>query len=313
MPRAAAVHRLAGVLAFAGICGAVAMMLNAGPLQAQATPPSETFQSRIENAARALGNEPRLKNLPFEKRLALTEFVVGNMLFVVVHEIGHAAVSELDLPVLGREEDAADSFAIVAALHIGTEFSQRVLVESAKGWFLTDRRASKEGEALAFYGEHGLDKQRAYQIVCLMVGSDPVKFRDLAEEKKLPDDRQGSCRRDYRVASRSWEAVLAPHRHVEGQPKTRIDVIYGEGTGQLDVYARMFRDIRFLETIADRVSENLDWKGPLALEMRSCGEVNAYWYKKDRKVHICYEMAQEFAELYRDFGPDRKYFKRRRK
>ena len=44
----------------------------------------------------------------------------------------------------------------------------------------------------------------------------------------------------------------------------------------------------------------------MALEMRSCGEVNAYWWKPERKVHICYEMVQEFAQLYRDYGPDKK-------
>ena len=38
----------------------------------------------------------------------------------------------------------------------------------------------------AYYGRHGLNEQRAYQIVCLMVGSDPVRFKALADETKLP-------------------------------------------------------------------------------------------------------------------------------
>ena len=34
---------------------------------------------------------------------------------------------------------------------------------------------------LAYYDEHGLDWQRAYQIVCLMVGSNPDQFGQLAD------------------------------------------------------------------------------------------------------------------------------------
>jgi hypothetical protein len=38
---------------------------------------------------------------------------------------------------------------------------------------------------VAYYDEHGLNQQRAYQIVCLMVGFNGEKFKDLAKETKL--------------------------------------------------------------------------------------------------------------------------------
>ena len=47
---------------------------------------------------------------------------------------------------------------------------------------LSARRDRKEGETPDYYGRHGLNEQRAYQIVCLMVGSDPVKFKAVADE-----------------------------------------------------------------------------------------------------------------------------------
>jgi hypothetical protein len=86
---------------------------------------------------------------------------------------------------------------------LGSVFSHRVLVEAAKGWFLSVRRDKKEGDEVDYYDTHGLDEQRAYQIVCLMVGADPVRFKDLADETKLPEDRQKSCARDYSRASSS--------------------------------------------------------------------------------------------------------------
>lgn len=286
--------------------------LGAEPLLAQAVPPiPQSFQVGIDQAVRALANEPRLKSLSPQQRQARVEFVFGNVLFVTTHELGHALISEMDLPVLGREEDAADDFAILTALRIGDQLSQRVLVEAAKGWFLSARRDKKAGDMPDYYDRHGLNEQRAYQIVCLMVGSDPVKFKDLADKTKLPEERRRTCGWDYDTASRSWERVVAPHRRVVDQPKTPIEVIYGESKGNLELYARIFRDTRFLETVAEHAANRYAWPAPIVLEMRGCGDTGARWTIPLRKLHICYEMIREFAELYRDYGPDGNVAKRK--
>src|SRR5262249_8299399 len=69
---------------------------------------SELIQSRVAEASEGLKDYPRMKDLSHEQRKAIVEFVVGNTLFALVHEVGHALISEMGLPVLGREEDAAD-------------------------------------------------------------------------------------------------------------------------------------------------------------------------------------------------------------
>jgi hypothetical protein len=138
------------------------------------------------------------------------------MLFALLHEIGHAHIQEMGLPVLGHEEDAADLYAITALLKAGTEVSHNVLVAATEGWFLSATRNEKQNTPLAFYDEHGMDRQRAHGIICMMVGSDPDKFSDLA---KMPDDRQASCAGDYSNASWSWEMALKPHLRAPDQPK----------------------------------------------------------------------------------------------
>jgi Zn-dependent peptidase ImmA (M78 family) len=58
------------------------------------------------------------------------------MIFVTAHELGHAVISELDLPVLAREEDTADVYAIIKALRVvGNEFAHRMLVRATNAWF----------------------------------------------------------------------------------------------------------------------------------------------------------------------------------
>lgn len=274
---------------------------------AQPTPADfERFKSRIDEAVRGLGKNSQLKRIPPDRREQLAEFVSGNMLFVLLHELGHTAIGELDLPVLGKEEDAADSFASLTLIHIKSEFSEHVLAEAAKGWFMADRRDKKEGEPVVYYDEHGLNQQRAYQIVCYMTGADPVRFKDLAAETKLPKDRQESCSEDYRKAAKSWGVLLQPHVRAADQPKTKIDVVYGEAKGQLELAAQIARSIRLLDGVAAQSSELVVWPAPFSLEMQTCGFINAKWDQSTRKLTLCYELAQDFAELYRDYGIPRR-------
>jgi Putative metallopeptidase len=266
-------------------------------LQARST----EFEASLAELARRLANEPRLRGLSPEKRQERVEFVVGNLLFVLAHELGHAVISELDLPVLAREEDTADVYAIRKALAVvGNAFSHRVLVRASNAWFLSARRDRRDGEAPTYYQRHGLDEQRAYQIICLMVGSDPVKFKDLADEHKLPEDRRRSCGWDYDTASRSWQRVMAPHVRASDQPKAQVDVIYGEARGSLEVVARSLREIRFLEHMAEYAAEQYLWPAPITMEMRSCGEAGARWTIPTRTMHVCYEMVDEFVELFNE-------------
>jgi Putative metallopeptidase len=284
--------------------------LGTGPLFAQAAPPAAqsqevpppgSFAERVTETVRALvETSPRLKRFPPEKRKAMVEFVFGNILFVSAHELGHGVLAEFELPNLGHDEDAADNFAILTIGRVGTSFSERVLIEAIKGWYLADLRDKATGEKPEYYGAHGMNLQRAYQIVCMMVGWNQEKFKELADIAKMPEDRQRSCKTDFTFTALSWETLLKPRVRAPDQPKQKIELIYGEAKGPLAPFAKAFRDIKFLETISEAVGDRYAWPQPFVMEMVECGEVGANW--RSRKLKICYEMAQEFAELYRDYG-----------
>jgi hypothetical protein len=293
------------LLVFIGLSG---QPLLAQPFRAQTVPPGspspeaqQSFQAKIDEQARLLASDPRLKRVPQHQQRALVEFMVGNVLFVATHELGHAVVSELNLPVLTGVERAADDFAVLTALELGKrDFSDRILIESAKGWFTSARREKRARSTPDYYDLHRLDVRRANRIVCLMVGADPVRFKALAEETMLPQAVRRTCGWDYDRASRGWETVLMPHRPAVDQPKAGIEVIYRTVTGNLEVYAQVFRNLRFLETIAELAADRFAWRAPIVMEMRSCGEAGAAWTIPTRTLHVCYEMAQDLAELYRD-------------
>jgi hypothetical protein len=68
--------------------------------------------------SRAPRKLPKIEE-PFSKIYQeLAEFVSGNMLFVL-HEMARVSITQLGLPVLGRMEDAEDSFAALRLVWVG--------------------------------------------------------------------------------------------------------------------------------------------------------------------------------------------------
>ena len=41
------------------------------------------------------------------------DYVASNLVAIFYHELGHALIDQLDLPVLGKEEDAADILSVL--------------------------------------------------------------------------------------------------------------------------------------------------------------------------------------------------------
>jgi Putative metallopeptidase len=263
---------------------------------------ADQFAAKVDLAARALENDPTLKPLTHEQRKALIEFVAGNMLFALNHELGHALVSEMGLPVLGKEEDAVDAYAVLTMLAIGNSVSDRVLNETISGWFLDANRNAVEGTRVPFYDAHSVDKRRAYDIICLMVGFDPNKFAAAADKAQMPAERQGTCQGDYSNASWSWTTVLRLHLRPPSHPKQKFTVRYGPGQGQYDAIAKAFQTVGILELVADLANDHYVWRRPITFEMQTCGTPNADWDLAGHRIYLCYEMAQDFADLYRGYG-----------
>ena len=291
------------------VCPVALLLLFAAPAAfAQGDSPAHVatrveLEKRVLDVAEMFQKDPRYNRGKTPKQIQDgVEFVTGNVLFVLGHETAHALISVFEIPVIGREEDAADALATIVSLKMSNAFADRVVTNAARGWFLSDQRDRQEGVPTPFYDEHGMDLQRAYNIVCLLVGGKPDTFKALADEVKLPEDRQKSCHFDFSNASWSWEQVLRPHMRLPGSPKTKIEVSYAPA-GEFSTLAELGRKLQILETMADWLSEDFAWKTPISLEMQQCdGESGARWLPTAKKIVLCYEMIREFVQLHRQFG-----------
>lgn len=234
------------------------------------------------------------QELTEQQQLDATEFAVNNAMFIMEHEIGHLFVAEFGLPVLGKEEDAADSLAALLLLAQQTDEGNQALIDSADGWYLSDA-AKAEWEDSDFYDEHSLDIQRAYQIVCLMVGADADVFGEVATEYEMDAERQERCAFDYQQASSSWTGLLEPH---EGSSDpSRISIVYEDGGEDYGDIAQLLQDVRFMEGAAQSITANYTLPRDLTFRAKACGEENAWYSYDEAEITFCYELVALFFHL----------------
>lgn len=130
--------------------------------------------------------------------------------FILAHEFGHALIHNFELPVLGREEDAADGIATVLLLK--AEEGASYAAETAEFWASFSGR--QEPPALAEYADnHSFDRQRADNILCWVAGSNEGILQAFDESGILPEERLASCPAEWALLRRSVEQVLEPHVH----------------------------------------------------------------------------------------------------
>jgi hypothetical protein len=128
--------------------------------------------------------------------------------FILAHEFGHALIHNFELPVLGREEDAADGIATVLLLK--AEEGPTFAAEAAEFWAAFSGR--QEPPALAEYADnHSLDRQRSDNILCWVAGSNEGILEAFAEGGVLPESRLVTCPAEWALLRRSAEQVLEPH------------------------------------------------------------------------------------------------------
>ncbi|MEM8813251.1 MAG: DUF4344 domain-containing metallopeptidase [Pseudomonadota bacterium] len=225
------------------------------------------------------------------------DFLIGNAISILFHETGHMLVTAYNLPVLGREEDAVDNLATLLLMDWDTDEGDQALIDSADAWFLSDVAGFDADQAPVYYGEHGLDRQRAYQIVCLMVGGKPDLYGDFADEVEMPKDRQQRCQIDYTTARESWDGVLYDYLLDEDAEPSAIFIHHDDAPEALIYAKEILEEESILEDVADYVAGTFDLPFEVTYVAAKCDQANAFWNPADRIIVLCYELIDFYADL----------------
>lgn len=220
-------------------------------------------------------------------------FVSSNVISTFYHEVGHALIDVLGLPVLGREEDAADTLSALLTHHIwNEEAATGIVYDSTFAYWAASVEAEKAGAELPYADTHSLDLQRYYNLVCLYLGADPEERADEAAELGLPEDRAEGCEEEFQLADDSWGVLLDGLNPEAGTKGLRL---VGSDPETDPIAAILAEEIRTL---------NQTYGLPVEIEVtiESCGEANAFYFADTRSITICTEYADDLVRLYTEAG-----------
>jgi hypothetical protein len=135
------------------------------------------------------------------------EVIVGGFIDAIFHELGHALFDILQVPVFGREEDAADQLSAFLMLQFGQDVA-RTTIQGAAFTYLNNRNPRSRAE---YADEHGTDAQRFFNYLCLAYGGEPDAFRDFVDNGVLPKARANGCAREHQVVKKAFAKTILPH------------------------------------------------------------------------------------------------------
>ena len=137
--------------------------------------------------------------------------VIGPLFEIALHEVAHALFDLLRLPVLGREEDAADQVAAYILLQLGDTEARRLITGAAHA-YRTEELKTGECRSLEDYSdEHSTPAQRAFNILCIAYGANSRLFADVVSEGYLPKARAEFCHEEYEQVQDAFDILIQPH------------------------------------------------------------------------------------------------------
>jgi hypothetical protein len=141
--------------------------------------------------------------------------IVGTFTQAVLHELAYGIFDVLQVPVWGREDDAADRLAAFVALQFSQDVARTAIVGAAEFFLLSGRIWT--GSAFADPGSP--EGQRFYNFLCIAYGGDPLSFGYLArppqkgQDPVLPIARTANdgCRYEYEQVRKAFNLRIMPY------------------------------------------------------------------------------------------------------
>jgi len=137
--------------------------------------------------------------------------VVGPLFEASLHEFGHALFDMLELPVFGREEDAADQVAAYLLLRFKDSEAHRLITATVRSYGTEAKKTHQDRSLEDYANEHSTPAQRAYNLMCIAYGSDKKLFGNFVSKGYLPKVRAEYCYEEYEQVQDAFETLVHPH------------------------------------------------------------------------------------------------------
>ncbi|MCC6888076.1 MAG: hypothetical protein IT536_06015 [Hyphomicrobiales bacterium] len=133
--------------------------------------------------------------------------IVGAFVQAVLHEVAIATFDLLEIPVWGREADAADKVAGFIMVQFGKDVALKVMIGAS--WFFDASERTWSETDLA--SEQSPEAQRFFNYLCIAYGSDPATFKFLIDQNLLPVRRAQRCGNEFYELRFAFIKEYLPH------------------------------------------------------------------------------------------------------
>ncbi len=219
------------------------------------------------------------------------DFIASNLIAIFYHELGHALIDVMKLPIYGQEEDAAD---VLSALLVHDTFEEeaavRVAYATAYGFLREHESNAARGGEVAYWDVHSPDLKRYFTFVCLFYGANPNIRKSVARELNLPDARRETCEDEYAQAAESWGPVMQALEENGAGRSMRFLADY-----RADVYGKLAADV--ISEKVKTMNATMSLPKRLLVRVEACGTSNAFYNPKTREIIMCTEFARSLSEL----------------
>jgi hypothetical protein len=133
--------------------------------------------------------------------------IAGAVIETVLHETAHGIFDVLQVPIWGREDDAADRLAALIMTQFGEDVTKATItgttnlfIWSGKTWTGSDFSSTASPEY-----------QRFFNYACIAYAADPLQFSDLVDKGTLPKDRADRCKDEYQQIRKAFDLRIMPY------------------------------------------------------------------------------------------------------
>ena len=155
----------------------------------------------IAKVDRTAPREPQPGGLPRET------MIVGAFVQAVLHEVAVATFDILEIPVWGREADAADKLAGFIMVQFGKDVALKIMIGAA--WFFD--ASERQWNESDYASEQSPEAQRFFNYLCIAFGSDPASFKFLIAQNLLPARRAQRCTNEFYALRFAFAKTILPH------------------------------------------------------------------------------------------------------
>lgn len=245
--------------------------------------------------------------------------VMGTTFGIFFHEFAHALIGETGLPATGPEEDTADGFSallMAAMVEDGDvadeqerDFLQGMTEYASLFWYYSGQQSVREAPRPGdWQGEHAPDLKRFRNSFCLIYGSNPARYEDVAVKVGLEPRTRERCKQEFQTRSAAWETILMtvarnmgpdfPGKLPADAPGGKILLSFQPTRVSEGLIVKQLLDgTGVMRGVLGFLEQAFVFPRDLTVTFRDCDDINAWYDPQNSSITMCYSLVQATTQL----------------